>query len=80
MLLDLLLTSMDELIRDLKIGGNLGCNDHPLVEFTVLRDMGQLRSRVRTLNCRRRNYQLFKELVDGNTQAVEPGTCVLRRI
>ncbi|GAB0204051.1 hypothetical protein GRJ2_002870700 [Grus japonensis] len=63
-LLDLLLTNTDELIREVKIGGSLGCSDHALVEFTILRDMGQVKSRVRTLNFRRANIQLFKELVD----------------
>ncbi|GAB0178027.1 hypothetical protein GRJ2_000268000 [Grus japonensis] len=65
MLRDPLLTNMDELIRDVKTGGSLGCSNHALVEFTILRNMGQLRSRIRTLNFRRTNFQLFKELVDG---------------
>ena len=64
-LLDLLLTNMDELIKDIKISVSLGCSDHALVEFTILRDMGQVKSKVRTLNFRRVNFQLFKELVDG---------------
>jgi len=34
-----------------------------LVEFTVLRDMEKSRSIVRTLNFRKANIQLFKELV-----------------
>ncbi|GAB0179484.1 hypothetical protein GRJ2_000413700 [Grus japonensis] len=63
--LDLLLTSMEELIKDVKIGGSLGCSDYSLVEFTILRDMGQIKNRVRMLNCRKANFQLFKELVDG---------------
>ena len=46
------------------IGGSLGCSDHSLVEFTILRDMGQVKSRARTLDFRRANFQLFKELVD----------------
>ena len=34
-----------------------------MVEFTVLRDMGQAKSKVRTLNFRKAKFQLFKELV-----------------
>jgi len=34
-----------------------------LVEFTVLRDVGKVRSIFRTLNFRKANFQLFKELV-----------------
>ncbi|KAK4810861.1 hypothetical protein QYF61_008833 [Mycteria americana] len=64
-ILDLLVTSASELIGDVKIGGSLGCNDHALVEFAVLRDMGQAKSIVRTLNFRKANFQLFKELVNG---------------
>ncbi|TRZ08196.1 hypothetical protein HGM15179_018912 [Zosterops borbonicus] len=41
-LLDLLVTNASELIRNVKIGGSLGCSDHTLVEFAVLRDMGQV--------------------------------------
>ena len=50
-------------VSDVKTGGSLGCSDHALVEFTVLRDMGQAKSKVRTLNFRKANLQLFKELV-----------------
>ncbi|KAK4806236.1 hypothetical protein QYF61_013380 [Mycteria americana] len=60
-ILDLMVTTASELISDVKIGGSLGCSDHALVEFTVLRDMGQARSIVRTLNFRKANFQLFKE-------------------
>jgi len=40
----------------------LGCNDHALVEFTVLRDIGKARSIVRTLNFGKSTSQAFKEL------------------
>ena len=38
-ILDLLVTNASELIGGVKIGGSLGCSDHALVEFAVLRDM-----------------------------------------
>ncbi|KAK4828824.1 hypothetical protein QYF61_000881 [Mycteria americana] len=60
----LLVPNTSELISDVKIGGSLGCSDHALVEFAVLRDMGQAKSKVRTLNFRKANFQLFKELVN----------------
>jgi len=34
------------------------------VEFAVLRNMGQAKSKVRTLNFRKANFQLFKEFVN----------------
>lgn len=41
-LLDLIVTNT---ITDITIGDSLGCSDHALVEFTVLRDMGQAKRR-----------------------------------
>lgn len=35
-----------------------------LVEFSVLRDMGQVKSENRILNFREANFQLFKKLVN----------------
>jgi len=61
--IDVLAVLINELISDIKIGGSLGCSDHALVKFTVLRDVGKVRSMVRTLNFRKANFQLFKELV-----------------
>lgn len=43
-LLDLLLTNMEYLIRYVKIGGSLGCSDHDLVEFTVLKGTDHMNS------------------------------------
>jgi len=62
-ILDLMVTSATEYISNVKIGGSLGCSDRTLVEFTLLRDMGKARSVVRTLNFRKPNFQLFKDLV-----------------
>ncbi|PKU36877.1 rna-directed dna polymerase from mobile element jockey- hypothetical protein [Limosa lapponica baueri] len=52
-----------ELIRDVKTGGSVGCSDHAVVEFTVLKGTRQTRSVVRTLNFMKANLQVFKELV-----------------
>ena len=64
-ILDLMVTNASELVSDVKNGGSLGCSDHALVEFTVLRDMGQAKSKVGALNFKKGNCQLFKELVNG---------------
>ncbi|GAB0205988.1 mitochondrial enolase superfamily member 1 [Grus japonensis] len=40
-ILEPMITNTSDLIGDVKTGGSLGCSDHALVEFTVLRDMGQ---------------------------------------
>ena len=62
-ILDLTVTNASELIDDVKTGGSLGCSDHTLLEFTILRDMGKARSIVKMLNFRKADFQLFKELV-----------------
>ncbi|KAJ7408369.1 hypothetical protein BTVI_59767 [Pitangus sulphuratus] len=56
---DLIVTNVSELIGDI----SLGCSDHALVEFTVLRDMGEVKSKVRTLDFRKTNFQLFRDIV-----------------
>jgi len=49
----ILVTNANELISDIKIGVSLGCSDHVLVVFTLLRDKGQAKSKVKTLNFRK---------------------------
>lgn len=58
-----MVTNASETISDVKIRGNLGCSDHALVEFAVLRNRGQARSRVKMLNFRKANFPLLRELV-----------------
>jgi len=59
---NLLVVNASELIRVIKTRGSLGCSDHALIESAVLRNMGQVKSKVRILNFT--NLQLFKELVN----------------
>jgi len=61
-ILDVLVTNARELIGDAKTGGSLGCSDHAVMGFTVLRKMSQAKSKVRTLHFRKANFELFKEL------------------
>jgi len=57
-----MVTNASELISDVKTGGSLCCSDHALVEFAALRNMGQAKSKVRTLNFRKAKFQLFNEI------------------
>ena len=59
-ILDLMVTNASELIGDIKTGGSLGCSDHSLVEFTLLRDTGKARSIVRTLEFRKADSRLSR--------------------
>ena len=63
-LLDLMLTSVEEIMTEVKIRGSLGCSDHALAEFMISRKMGLTKSRGRTLNFRRANFRLFRKLFD----------------
>ena len=64
-LLDLVLTNEEESIRDVKIGDSLGCSDHALVEFVILKNAGLAKNRARTLCFRRANFWLLNELLSG---------------
>ena len=55
--LDLMLTNAEEVIKEVKIGGSLGCTDHVLVMFLILiLNIGLAKGRVRNLNFRRVNF------------------------
>ena len=58
-MLDLLLTNAEEIIKDVNVEGSLGCSNHALVEFVILRDVGLTKGGVRTLNFGRANFKLF---------------------
>ena len=60
-LMDLLLTNIKEIIKEVKIGSS----NHDLVEFAISRNTGLAKSEVRNLNFRRAKFWLFKELLDG---------------
>jgi len=62
-LLELLLTNKEGLAEDVKAGGRLGCSDHEMVEFRILRGESRAISRIKTLDFRRANFGLFKELL-----------------
>jgi len=64
-LLDLVLTNKEGLVVDVKAGGRLSCSDHEMVEFRILHGGSMGISRIKTLNFRRANFGLFKELLGG---------------
>ena len=43
-LLDLVLTSAREIIKEVKIGSSLGCSDQALVKFVISRNMDLAKS------------------------------------
>ena len=64
-LLDIVLTNKEGLVEDVKVGGRLGCSDHEMVEFRNLCGGSRAVSRIKTLDLRRANFGLFKELLGG---------------
>ena len=59
--LDLLLSSVNELFGDIRIGGCLDCSDHAMVEFMFQRDLRQVKSKIGKRNFRKAEFQLFRE-------------------
>jgi len=67
-LLDLVITNKEGLVKDVKVGGRLGCSDHEIVfmvEFRILCEGSRAISRIKTLDLRRADFALFKELLGG---------------
>lgn len=45
-----------------KVGGSLGCSDDEIMEFRILHGRNWAKSRIATLDFRRANSNLFKDL------------------
>lgn len=60
----IMLSNAKEIIKVVKIRGSLSRSAHDLVKFMILRNEGMTKNRVKTLNCRRVNFRLFKEWFD----------------
>ncbi|GAB0209788.1 hypothetical protein GRJ2_003444500 [Grus japonensis] len=62
-MLDLILTNKEGLVGDVKLKGGLGCSDHEMVEFRILRAARRARSKLTTLDFRRADFGLFRDLL-----------------
>jgi len=61
-LLGLVLMNKEGLVEDMTAGGRLSCSDHEMVNFRILHGGSRAISRTKTLDSRRANFGLFKEL------------------
>ncbi|GAB0175618.1 hypothetical protein GRJ2_000027000 [Grus japonensis] len=61
-MLDLALT-MEGLVRNVKLKGSLGCSDHEMVEFKILRAVRRVHSKLAALDFRRADFGLFRDLL-----------------
>jgi len=62
-MLDVLLTSKEGLVGKVKLKGSLGCSDHETVEFRILRAARRVHSKLTSLDFRRRDFGLFRDLL-----------------
>jgi len=60
---DLVLTNKEELVGNVKLKSSLGCSDHEMVEFRILRAVRRVHSRLTTLDFRRADFGLFRDLL-----------------
>ncbi|GAB0176073.1 mitochondrial enolase superfamily member 1 [Grus japonensis] len=64
-MLDLVLTNKEGLVGDVKLKGSLGCSDHEMVQFKILRAVRRAHSKLTTLDFRRADFCLFRDLLGG---------------
>ena len=57
-MLDIVLSSKEGLVHDVKLMGRLGCSDHEMVEFKILRAARRVHSKLTSLNFRRADWPL----------------------
>ncbi|GAB0210021.1 mitochondrial enolase superfamily member 1 [Grus japonensis] len=62
-MLDLVLTNKEGLVGGVKLKGSLGCSDHEMVEFRILRAARRAHSKLTTLDFRRADFGLFRDLL-----------------
>ncbi|GAB0204540.1 hypothetical protein GRJ2_002919600 [Grus japonensis] len=62
-MLDLVLNSKKGLVGNVKLKGSLGCSDHEMVQFKILRAVRRVHSKLTTLGFRRADFGLFRDLV-----------------
>ncbi|GAB0202710.1 hypothetical protein GRJ2_002736600 [Grus japonensis] len=62
-MLDLVLTNKEGLVGDVKLKGSLGCSDHEMVEFRILRAARRALSKLTTLDFSRADFGLFRDLL-----------------
>ncbi|GAB0203516.1 hypothetical protein GRJ2_002817200 [Grus japonensis] len=62
-MLDLVLTNKERLVGNVKLKGSLGCSDHEMVEFKILRAVRRTHGKLTTLDFRRADFGLFRDLL-----------------
>ncbi|GAB0202834.1 hypothetical protein GRJ2_002749000 [Grus japonensis] len=61
--LDLILINKEGLVGDVKLKGSIGCSDHKMMEFRILRAARRACSKLTTLAFSRADFGLFRDLL-----------------
>ncbi|GAB0183717.1 hypothetical protein GRJ2_000837000 [Grus japonensis] len=69
-LLDLLLTTKEEWVMDVKVGGSLRCSDHESMKFKILREGNNAKPSITTLDFRRTEFGIFRDLFGSPQETV----------
>ncbi|GAB0185298.1 hypothetical protein GRJ2_000995100 [Grus japonensis] len=64
-MLNLVLTNKEGLVGNVKLKGSLGCSDHEMVELKILRAVRRVHSKLTTLDFRRADFGLLRDLLGG---------------
>ncbi|XP_010179874.1 PREDICTED: protein FAM178A-like [Mesitornis unicolor] len=67
-ILDLVLTSKEGLMGNVKLKGSLGCSGHEMVEFKIVRAASRAHSKLVSLDFRTADFGLFRDLLDDTSQ------------
>ncbi|GAB0178039.1 nucleoside diphosphate kinase 6 [Grus japonensis] len=70
-ILDLVLTNNEKLVENVKLKGSLGCSDHEMMEFKILRAARRAHSKLTALDFRRADFGLFRDVL--GTLGQSPG-------
>ncbi|GAB0199162.1 mitochondrial enolase superfamily member 1 [Grus japonensis] len=62
-MLDLVLTNKEGMVGNVKLKGSLGCSDHEVVEFKILRAARRVHSNLTALDFRRIDFGRFRDLL-----------------
>lgn len=62
-MLDLLLANKKEPVVDMRVKGILGCRDHQMLPFRILRGVRISNSRIANLNFRKLDFRLLRDLL-----------------
>jgi len=61
--LDLVLTNREGLVGNVKVKGSLGCSEHEMMEFKILRAERRAQNKLTTLDFRRADSGVFGDLL-----------------